>query len=139
MLHILPLGLRILSFNVASSLALPNFGNIALPSFHGQLWPIRSATAVKRDVENINFNPDGSPFLWLLQDEYKGKTFYEYVLSFWNYSRRMLTLTEVVGDSSTIPIQQSVFLSTLCDVVLTFFHLSGHVKCVFWMLPFPIS
>ena len=109
MLHILPLGLRILSFNVASSLALPNFGNIALPSFHGQLWPIRSVTAVKRDVENINFNPDGSPFLWLLQDEYKGKTFYEYAL-FFGTIHGVLTLTEVVGGSLTIPIQQSVFL-----------------------------
>jgi len=76
MLHILPLGLRILSFNVALSLALPNFWNVT------QLWPFRSATVIKRDIENINFNPDGSPFLWLPQDEYKGETFYEYVLFF---------------------------------------------------------
>lgn len=85
MIHILPLGLRILSFNVASSLALPNFWNFT--SFYGQLWPTRSVPAVERDVDNINFNPDGSPFLWLLQDEYKGKTFYEYVLFFWDYLR----------------------------------------------------
>jgi len=32
---------------------------------------------VKRSIEGINFNPDGTPFLWLPQDEYKGKTFYD--------------------------------------------------------------
>ncbi|KIM48180.1 glycoside hydrolase family 16 protein [Hebeloma cylindrosporum] len=72
MVHILPLPLLVLSLNVAPSLALPNFWNIPLPS-----WPTRSVPAVKRDIQNINFNPDGSPFLWLLQDEYKGKSFYD--------------------------------------------------------------
>lgn len=30
----------------------------------------------KRD--SVNYNPDGSPFLWLPQDEYSGSTFFEY-------------------------------------------------------------
>jgi len=86
MIYVLPLSLCVLSFNVASSLALPNFWNINSASFRSRLWPVRSVAEVKRNIENLNFNPDGSPFLWLPQDEYKGKTFYEYVRFFWKYS-----------------------------------------------------
>src|SRR6266545_7313410 len=40
----------------------------------------RSLALEKRG--SINYNPDGSPFLWLPQDEYSGRTFFEYVHSF---------------------------------------------------------
>jgi len=42
----------------------------------------RSLALEKRS--SINYNPDGTPFLWLPQDEYSGKTFFEYVHSFHN-------------------------------------------------------
>jgi len=37
---------------------------------------------------STNYNPDGTPFLWLPQDEYSGKTFYEYV----KHQRRLVDL-----------------------------------------------
>ncbi|RDB28968.1 putative glycosidase C21B10.07 [Hypsizygus marmoreus] len=38
-------------------------------------WPPRSIPIEKRS--NLNVNPDGSTFLWLPQDEYSGKTFFD--------------------------------------------------------------
>lgn len=42
-------------------------------------WPSRTISLKSRS--NLNTNPNGSTFLWLPQDEYSGKTFYEYVYS----------------------------------------------------------
>jgi len=30
-------------------------------------------------VDTVNYNPNGSAFLWLLEDEYAGKNFFEWV------------------------------------------------------------
>lgn len=46
-----------------------------LSSIADHIWPTRSIPLEKRS--NLNTNPNGSTFLWLPQDEYSGKTFFE--------------------------------------------------------------
>lgn len=73
MFNILPFGL-LLSITIDYSLALPDFGvrKLGLPRYFRRTND-NSNTA----TSGINYNPDGTPFLWLPQDEYSGKTFFE--------------------------------------------------------------
>ena len=57
---------------------------LALPDHEGKGYGFlserfrRSRRLEKRS--SVNYNPDGSPFLWLPQDEYSGRTFFEYAI-----------------------------------------------------------
>jgi len=85
MYTILPFSLFLLSITIVPSAALPELRirskprwNLSLPKgLRPSSW-FRSVELEKRaDVSGINYNPDGSPFLWLPQDTYAGKTFFD--------------------------------------------------------------
>ncbi|TFK41134.1 glycoside hydrolase family 16 protein [Crucibulum laeve] len=67
--------IALIASNVCPAVALPNLRTSSLSSLVDQLWPQRLKTFEKRS--NINTNPNGSTFLWLPQDEYSGKTFFD--------------------------------------------------------------
>ncbi|KIK06982.1 glycoside hydrolase family 16 protein [Laccaria amethystina LaAM-08-1] len=46
-----------------------------LPSLSEHLWPSRNLDLASGNT--INYNPNGSSFLWLPQDSYSGKTFFD--------------------------------------------------------------
>lgn len=86
MIFQLPLLIILLVFDSPLCLALSRLqlGPQTGPLEPGSPKPIsrqlssRSIPIKKRS--NLNTNPDGSTFLWLPQDEYSGKTFFEYAL-----------------------------------------------------------
>ncbi|KAF7339449.1 Glycoside hydrolase family 16 protein [Mycena sanguinolenta] len=59
-----------LLFAIAPTLAFPNKGNFGWGSL-SQLWPQNS------NLHDLATNANGSDFLWLPQDEYSGKTFFD--------------------------------------------------------------
>ncbi|KDR85013.1 hypothetical protein GALMADRAFT_233577 [Galerina marginata CBS 339.88] len=70
MVHFLPLNLIWLGF-LAVTLGISD----PWTSDPGHLGQTLSTALTKRNL--LNHNPDGTPFLWIPQDEYSGKTFYD--------------------------------------------------------------
>ncbi|PPQ88666.1 LOW QUALITY PROTEIN: hypothetical protein CVT25_010242 [Psilocybe cyanescens] len=75
MCTLLSFGLLLLGSSVSSTQALSDSWKTPLRSISDRIWPSHSISLGKRD--SLNWNPDGTPFLWLPQDEYSGKTFYD--------------------------------------------------------------
>ncbi|KAF8168078.1 glycoside hydrolase family 16 protein [Crassisporium funariophilum] len=76
MFRALPFALStLLILCVASNTALSGSRDTELSLLAGDTPPAHSTVLEKRD--SINYNPNGSPFLWLPQDEYLGRTFYD--------------------------------------------------------------
>jgi len=71
-----------------SSAALPDFGGVG-KFFGATSWlrpiPSSSTTFDRRsnNLNGLNYNPNGSAFLWLPDVEYSGKTFFEWVTHIW--------------------------------------------------------
>ncbi|KAF8168197.1 glycoside hydrolase family 16 protein [Crassisporium funariophilum] len=78
-LYALPLCLVVLTSSILPSAGLPdlNLGSrfSALGS-RRRLWENKPG-AIEKRITGINYNPNGSAFLWLPQDEYSGKTFFD--------------------------------------------------------------
>ncbi|KAF8968342.1 hypothetical protein BDZ97DRAFT_1902949 [Flammula alnicola] len=82
MLNTLPLHLLVLAACFITCTALPDLSirntlasTLNLPR---GFWPSKHSVELsQRDSTGINFNPNGSAFLWLPQDEYSGKTFFD--------------------------------------------------------------
>jgi len=68
------------------SLAPPTSGLRFIPSL-SQRFPLSSENLLRRSdpSSGINYNPNGSAFLWLPQDTYAGETFFD-GFDFWNAS-----------------------------------------------------
>lgn len=75
---ILSLLFWLLLLEVASAVTLPEIWN-AKSTMVSNLWQSISVPTTLAKRDGLNYNPDGTPFLWLPFDEYSGKTFYEYV------------------------------------------------------------
>lgn len=69
------LPLNLFALLVASFLP-PTNGLRFFPSFSSESVQRRSTPS-----SGINFNPNGSAFLWLPEDTYAGETFFEWVIS----------------------------------------------------------
>ncbi len=71
------LSLTFLALKTISCEALPDLLNRAA-SVSSWPWALRRAQQLDSDTNTgINFNPNGSAFLWLPSDEYSGSTFFE--------------------------------------------------------------
>lgn len=71
------LSLSLLALKIISCEALPDLLNRAASA---SPWPWASRRGQQLDSATntgINFNPNGSAFLWLPSDEYSGSTFFE--------------------------------------------------------------
>lgn len=80
----------------------------ALPDTWANKFESLSTALQKRG--SINSNPNGSQFIWLPQDEYSGKTFFECVPQVMDSSPPidLDNACTVAGISSTIQIQRSM-------------------------------
>ncbi|KAF8898715.1 glycoside hydrolase family 16 protein [Infundibulicybe gibba] len=65
----------LLVYSLPSSAVDPDNKSSGLRKQLASVWSKRSAPAAKRS--NLNMNPNGSTFLWLPQDEFSGKTFFD--------------------------------------------------------------
>ena len=61
----------------------------------------------RQSINAFDHNPDGSQFLWVLQDTYEGKTFFECVIIRRANRFRLLTFLTVDGPFSQERIQPS--------------------------------
>jgi hypothetical protein len=109
MLPCIPLSVIFLAFSTVYSVARS----------HGQLTDHPQSSLNPRS-SSLNVNPNGSSFLWLPQDEYSGKTFFECGSFFWNTSNSRITCSTLtaVFHSSITQIQPS-------ESVLVLFHCSA--------------
>ena len=78
MFGVLPLSILLLTVRVIPGVALPS-----LTSIHRSWLPRTDPLSRSAQVTGVNYNPNGSAFLWLPQDEYSGSTFFEWVC-IWN-------------------------------------------------------
>ena len=92
---------------------LPSFLTSWSESLGSLRWEANSNTdnatqLEKRQSDNaFDHNPDGSQFLWVLQDTYQGKTFFECETTPLPSQHRLLTSSTVGGTFSRIQIQPS--------------------------------
>lgn len=94
--------------SILSSLPEPWSGSLNSPWQKPSLNADDSRRFERRESTNaFDHNPNGSEFLWVLQDTYQGKTFYECVAVCWANEIGYLTSPTVDGTSSQEMIQPS--------------------------------
>lgn len=98
---------------------------------------LTTASSLSKRLDIIDNNPDGSSFLWLLQDDYSGNLFFEYP-SRSSYSSHPAHVHPASSTSIQVQIQQSTSFSPSSTLPShSFSSYSGSVESGLFLLLFP--